>query len=108
MRPLSGLDAAFLYLEIPRAPMHVAALSIFETGRGGVRLDFPTLRAHVAARLHRVRTYRERLVMVPLNLGHPYWIEDPDFNLDHHLAHVRLPAPGGWPAAMPSCCSPTG
>lgn len=76
--------------------MHVAALNIFETGTAGTQLDFPTLRAHVAARLHLVRTYRERLVMVPLNLGHPYWIEDPDFDLDHHLQHMYLPAPGGW------------
>lgn len=98
MRPLSGLDAAFLYLEIPRAPMHVAALSIFETGTGAPRLDFATVRTHVAARLHLVRTYRERLVRVPLNLGHPYWVDDPTFDLDHHLHHARLPAPGGWPA----------
>lgn len=98
MRPLSGLDAAFLYLEMPRAPMHVAALSIFETGADGPRLDFATVRAHVAARLHLVRTFRERLVRVPLNLGHPYWVDDPTFDLDQHLHHARLPSPGGWPA----------
>jgi WS/DGAT/MGAT family acyltransferase len=98
MRPLSGLDAAFLYLEVPRAPMHVAALSIFETGIDAPSLDFAAVRAHVAARLHLVRTYRERLVRVPLNLGHPYWVDDPIFDLDHHLHHARLPAPGGWSA----------
>ena len=95
MKPLSGLDAAFLYLETPRTPLHVAGLSIFAPASGGV-LDFPTFRSHLAARLSRVRTYRERLVMVPLGLGHPYWIEDPDFVLDRHLHAVQLPAPGGW------------
>jgi WS/DGAT/MGAT family acyltransferase len=95
MKSLSGLDAAFLYLETPRTPLHVAGLSIFAPASGGV-LDFATFRSHLAARLTRVRTYRERLVMVPLGLGHPYWIEDPDFALDRHLHAVRLPAPGGW------------
>ena len=76
--------------------MHVAGLSIFAPETHGARLDFLTYRKHLAARLHRVRTYRERLVMVPLGLGHPYWIEDPDFDLDLHLHHVELPRPGGW------------
>ena len=76
--------------------MHVAGLSIFAPGNHGAHLDFLTYRKHLATRLHRVRTYRERLVMVPLGLGHPYWIEDPDFDLDLHLHHVALPRPGGW------------
>jgi len=96
MNPLSGLDAAFLYLESPRTPMHVAGLSIFERPSSGAALDFLTFRAHVAARLHLVRTYRERLVMVPLALGKPYWIDDPAFDLDLHLHHATLPHPGGW------------
>ena len=82
--------------------MHVAGLSIFAPGNHGAHLDFLTYRKHLAARLHRVRTYRERLVMVPLGLGHPYWIEDPDFDLDLHLHHVALPRPGGWQDCAPS------
>ncbi len=76
--------------------MHVAGLSIFDRTGNGAGLDFPAFRAHLAARLHLVRTYRERLVMVPLGLGKPYWIDDPDFDLDLHLHHVKLPNPGAW------------
>lgn len=76
--------------------MHVAGLSIFERTGNGAGLDFPTFRAHVAARLHLARTFRDRLVMVPLRLGKPYWIDDPDFDLDSHLRHVTLPGAGGW------------
>ncbi len=96
MKALSGLDAAFLYLETPRTPLHVAGLTVFAPATSGARLDFLTFRNHLAARMHLVRTYRERLVMVPFGLGHPYWIEDPDFDLDLHLHHVTLPKPGGW------------
>lgn len=77
-------------------PLHVVGLSIFAPAPDGIRLDFAAFRTHLAARLSRVRTYRERLVMVPFGLGHPYWIDDPAFDLDRHLHHVTLPAPGGW------------
>jgi hypothetical protein len=32
---------------------------------------------------------------VPLNLGRPTWVEDPDFDLDYHLHRAVVPAPGG-------------
>jgi len=28
---------------------------------------------------------RRRLVDVPFRLDHPYWIDDPDFDLDYHV-----------------------
>ena len=50
----------------------------------------------MAERLHLMPRLRQRLVTVPFNLGKPYWIEDPDFNLELHIDHVALPKPGGW------------
>jgi hypothetical protein len=52
MKLLSGLDAAFLYLETPRTPLHVVGLSIFAPATGGVVLNFPAFRKHLAARTH--------------------------------------------------------
>ena len=40
--------------------------------------------------------FRQRLVRVPLDLDHPYWIEDPDFDLEFHVRHIALPQPGDW------------
>ena len=37
---------------------------------------------------------RRRLVEVPLQLDHPFWIEDPDLDLEFHLREAALPAPG--------------
>ncbi|HMA37385.1 MAG TPA: wax ester/triacylglycerol synthase family O-acyltransferase [Chloroflexia bacterium] len=96
MHRLTGLDAAFLYLETPKTPMNVASVSIYDPATPTGQLDFLTFRNHVAARIHLVRTYRERLAMVPLNLDAPSWVEDPDFDLDLHLHHTALPKPGGW------------
>lgn len=96
MQQLSGLDASFLYLESPRAPMHIGGVSIFEGENGEAPIDFETFRKHVASRLHLGKSFRRRLVDVPLGLDNPYWIEDPNFNLDVHLHHTALPKPGGW------------
>ena len=37
MKQLTGLDASFLYLETPNAPMHISGLSIYDqsTAPGG-------------------------------------------------------------------------
>ncbi len=39
--------------------------------------------------------FRRRLVAAPLGIGHPCWLEDPDFDLDRHLCRIPVPAPGG-------------
>src|ERR1700694_4354603 len=93
---LSALDAAFLNLESEHAPMHVAGLYIFEgrpeiRGRPGV----PGLFQTVEERLHLVPRYRQRIQKVPLALGHPVWVDDPEFDLAYHLRRVALPRPGG-------------
>ncbi|MGB2938800.1 MAG: wax ester/triacylglycerol synthase domain-containing protein, partial [Candidatus Dormiibacterota bacterium] len=93
---LSPLDAAFLNFEQSHAPMHVGSLCIFEgepeiPGRPGVPGIFHT----VEERLHLVPRYRQKVRWVPLGLGHPVWIDDPDFDLGYHLRRVALPRPGG-------------
>jgi WS/DGAT/MGAT family acyltransferase len=93
---LSPLDAAFLNFEQSHAPMHVGSLCIFEgqpdlPGRPGVPGIFRT----VEERLHLVPRYRQKVRWVPLGLGHPVWVDDPDFDLGYHLRRVALPRPGG-------------
>lgn len=33
---------------------------------------------------------------VPFDLDYPYWINDPDFDLEFHVRHIALPQPGDW------------
>ncbi len=91
LNPLSGLDSSFLFLDTSRQQMHVGSVLVFE---GSIRFD--DFRNMMAARLHMVPRMQERLVMVPFGIGKPYWVEDPDFNIDMHLQHVALPRPGAW------------
>ena len=93
---LSALDAVFLNFEQKDAPLHVAGLYIFDgkpelPGRPGLAGIFRT----VEERLHLVPRYRQKVRNVPFGLGHPVWVDDPDFDLGYHLRRVALPRPGG-------------
>jgi WS/DGAT/MGAT family acyltransferase len=37
---------------------------------------------------------RQRVQAAPVNLSAPLWVDDPDFDLHHHVRHVALPRPG--------------
>ena len=87
---LSALDASFLHLEKAGARMHVASVTIFD----GPTPAYDELRAHIESRLQLVPRFRQRLAEVPLEQGRPVWIDDPHFNLQYHLRHAGLPAPG--------------
>lgn len=97
MQQLSGLDASFLYFDTANAPMHVGGIMIYDqsTAPGG-RVTFRGILSSIEKRLHLARCFRERLAYVPFNLDHPYWIEDPDFDLEFHVRHIALPQPGDW------------
>ena len=91
MEELSGLDASFLYLETPKIPMHIGGVAILEGS-----LSFDDFKQYVADRLHTVDKLTQKLVTVPLSLDRPYWVEDPDFDINLHLHRTALPRPGGW------------
>lgn len=97
MKQLSGEDAAFVYAETARTPMHIGALCIYAASTPLVESTrFRVIQQLISARLHLARTFRQRLVRVPLNLDHPWWIEDAKFDLRHHVRHLRLASPGDW------------
>ncbi len=93
VRQLAGLDASFLYLETPTTFGHVNGLAIYE--RPHADFDpFIAVRDKFESMIGRVEPLRRRLVEVPFSLDHPYWIDDPDFDLDYHVRHLGLAPPG--------------
>jgi diacylglycerol O-acyltransferase / wax synthase len=97
MQQLSPQDAMFAYMESPNTPLQLGWLNIYDpstAGDGTIR--FKDILAHVERRLHTVRFFREKLVFVPGNLDEPYWIDDEAFDLEYHVRHAALPAPGDW------------
>jgi WS/DGAT/MGAT family acyltransferase len=94
VKQLSGLDASFLYMETPSTYGHVNGLAIYERPSP----DFDPYQAayeRFDALLGRLEPMRRRLVEVPFSLDHPYWIDDPHFDLSYHVRHIGLAPPGG-------------
>ena len=94
MEQLSGLDNSFLWMEAGGQLGHIGSLSIFDASGLEGRSFFDALRETIEERLHLLPPYRRRLVEVPLGLDRPYWIEDPEFDMDFHLRHIAVPPPG--------------
>jgi WS/DGAT/MGAT family acyltransferase len=83
---LTPLDASFLEAETPSAHMHVGWVARFSAPADGAGIPgFAELRAHVAARLDRAPRYRQRIEEVPLGVNQPVWVDDEEFELDHHF-----------------------
>lgn len=91
LSPISGMDAAFLYVETPTSHMHVGSLIVIEGS-----LEFENFKKIIQSRLHLIPKLRQRLMYVPLSIDHPYWVDDPHFDIDLHLSHIALPKPGSW------------
>jgi diacylglycerol O-acyltransferase len=82
---LSALDASFLAVEGPTAPMHVGWVATFDPPEDGPRPTFEQLATHIAGRLGHAPRYRQRLAEVPLAVHEPVWVDDPAFDAVEHV-----------------------
>jgi diacylglycerol O-acyltransferase / wax synthase len=92
-RKLSSMDASFLYLETPEMPMHVGSMAIFRLPEDYKGDFFEDFKAMIASRLHVAPILKARLEKAPLDIDHPSWVEDDQFDIDRHIFRGSLPAP---------------
>jgi diacylglycerol O-acyltransferase / wax synthase len=90
MDRLSSVDVSFLTNESASSHMHVGGILIFE----GPPPSYDDLLDHVRGRLHLVPRFRQKLAHPPVQTGRPFWVDDSNFNLEYHVRHSALPAPG--------------
>ncbi|HZG49397.1 MAG TPA: wax ester/triacylglycerol synthase family O-acyltransferase [Thermoleophilaceae bacterium] len=88
---LTAIDASFLHQEKQASHMHVGALATFD-GPPPSREEFAS---QMESRLGLVPRYRQKLAFPRFEMGRPFWVDDPSFNLDYHVRHTALPKPGG-------------
>jgi diacylglycerol O-acyltransferase len=95
MRQLSGLDTSFLNMETATQFGHVNSITVIDpsTMRGGETV-YAALKRTIEERLHLVDIYRRKLVADPFGLDNPYWVDDPDLDLEFHIREIALPPPG--------------
>ena len=89
---LTPVDASFLHQESSVSHMHIGGLTIVE----GPPPSMDEFLEQIRRRLHLVPRYRHKLAYTALDSGRPVWVDDPSFNLDYHVRHTALPAPGKW------------
>jgi len=87
---LSPTDASFLHQESDINQMHIASVAIFE----GPPPPYDAVVGMIRGKLPLIKRYRQVVRFVPLDLGRPLWVDDPNFNLEYHIRHTALPPPG--------------
>src|SRR4051794_8114168 len=70
--------------------MHVGAIAIFE----GPPPGYDAFIEGLESRLHLVPRYRQKLAEPRFEMGRPFRVDDPRFNIDYHVRHTALPKPG--------------
>jgi len=88
---LSSADMSSLLDERGAIHVHVGGTVRFV----GEPPPIDAFRAHVAERLGLIPRFRRRVRWLPGKILKAEWEDDPDFDLDRHVRHVALPAPGG-------------
>ncbi len=88
---MSPLDALFLHIEDGVSHMHIGSCAVFE----GPAPSFEELSDLINSKLVGVPRYRQKVRFVPGGLGHPAWVDDPNFDLADHMIHTAVPPPGG-------------
>lgn len=94
MHQLTGLDATFLALDSPTVCSHLGCVAVLDPPTRGPALNLFRLTELIKSRLHLAPPFRRRIAEVPLGLDQPYWIEDPNFDIEFHVRELALPAPG--------------
>jgi len=92
--PLDPTALGFLLAENRRMPMHVGGLQLYRKPEGAGRNYVRDL----------FEEARDTTDIAPLFLKHPYrsiktagqwtWVEDDQFDIEHHVRHSALPRPG--------------
>lgn len=90
---LSSLDASFLYIETPEMPMHVGSLSLFQLPDGYEGDFFETFKAQIADRLDLAPMLLKKLAPTLLDLDHPSWVIDDQFDINRHIFRGSIPEP---------------
>lgn len=85
----AGVDAAFLYAENDRLPMHGVRVLQFPAGTSSA-IDRPTLCHKIARVAQQMPTLRRRPVDVPGALHHPHWLDVETIDPEAHTSFVEL------------------
>ncbi len=100
MKSLTGLDATFLYLETPEMPMHVGSFNLCALPAGFKGSFHKAVMTHISKRMHLAPVFSRKLVFMPLDLGHPIWVEADSVDIAFHIRRADLAKKGAAPMTL--------
>ncbi len=95
VRRLSGSDSMFIFSENRNRHQHTLKIAVIDPCGADVLVTYDSLRDQIREALPLLEPFRWRLVRVPFDLGHPFWVNAPLLDLDYHIQRVAVSAPGG-------------
>lgn len=95
MRRLAGADSQFVFQETRAQHQHTMKVVVLDPAGARVPFSYEALRRDIGRSLGLLEPLRWKLAKAPLRLGHPWWIEDPDLDIDYHVRRAAVPVPGG-------------
>jgi diacylglycerol O-acyltransferase / wax synthase len=98
----SSADLAFLAMEAGKVPQQFAAILLLEPSGD---FSLPRLRQVISERILAIPRLRQRLIKVPVGCGHPVWVDDHEFHIDHHVRVVSCRPPGDEPEVFDTALS---
>jgi len=87
---MSSVDSAWLGMEDPTNLMMVTGVLALDG-----KVDPKRLRTLLDKRLAPFGRFHQRVVRPRTRANLPHWQDDAGFDIDNHVSHVALPAPGG-------------
>lgn len=95
MRRLAGADSLFVFNETPTRHQHTLKIAIVDPAGAAVPVTYEGLREQIREAVPLLEPFRRRLVRIPFDLAHPYWLDVGDIDVDYHVRRAAVPAPGG-------------
>lgn len=92
MERMTGLDASFLYLETQEQQMAINGIVHLDVTTIAEGYSFERMRGGLARRVKEIPPFRRKIYDSPLNVGHPAWVEDFDFDITRHVKLIRMDA----------------
>lgn len=95
MRRLAGEDTQFIFQETRVQHQHTMKVVVIDPEGGHGDLTYEGFREGIRMSIPHSEPFRWKLVKVPFRMGHPWWVDAPDLDIDYHVRRATAPSPGG-------------